>query len=320
MGHRRQVPKAALALARRLADEPRADQESALDLSRATSSSSTAAAASRGFRLSPRERTRLSPTVRVAPLEAHGDSEHSARRHRTVSPRPLVTGTRRPARRCEFVAAQDARVVRGAGDSLYAVGIDQKAGNLWYIYRPGAILRSYGSGEILGYEMRFLGTASVEHFGEVSTMLHHLGTGGDSDRRPARPGAARADHQLCAARAGRGRSTGASSCSPTTRRRPAAAISSRSTAAAQDGLDTGSVLAIYHAAPVIADPRPYQGPDVISKLVDQTRPIVPPTVPGAAAASAPACCSSSASSTVSPTRIVLNTTEPIVAGDIVRKP
>jgi hypothetical protein len=80
------------------------------------------------------------------------------------------------------------------------------------------------------------------------------------------------------------------------------------------------VLAIYHPAPVIADPRPYEGGDVLSKLADQTRAIIPPT----------------RYLNLPPERsgllfvfrvfdrlsyaIVINTTEPIVVGDVVRKP
>jgi hypothetical protein len=88
----------------------------------------------------------------------------------------------------------------------------------------------------------------------------------------------------------------------------------------QDGLETGHVLAIYHPAPVIPDPRPYEGPDVLSKLVEQTRVIVQPT----------------RYLNLPPERtgllfvfrafdrlsyaIVLSTSEPIVVGDVVRKP
>ncbi len=60
--------------------------------------------------------------------------------------------------------------MRGEGDYVYAVDVDEKAGTQWYIYRPGKVLRSYDSNELLGYELRYLGTARVDRFGEVARM------------------------------------------------------------------------------------------------------------------------------------------------------
>ncbi len=60
--------------------------------------------------------------------------------------------------------------MRGGGDYVYAINVNEKSGTQWYIYRPGKILYSFDSNEKLGYEMRFLGTARVDRFGEVSRM------------------------------------------------------------------------------------------------------------------------------------------------------
>ena len=60
--------------------------------------------------------------------------------------------------------------VRGAGDAVYAVNVEETAGTEWFIYRPARVLRSFDSNELLGNELRFLGTAHVERFGEVSTL------------------------------------------------------------------------------------------------------------------------------------------------------
>ena len=90
---------------------------------------------------------------------------------------------------------------------------------------------------------------------------------------------------------------------------------------ANDGLEVGNVLAILRPTPVIPDPRPYyEGPDIMSKLSDQTRIIIPP----------------GRYLNVPPERtgllfvfkvfgrvsyaVVLNTVEPIEVGDVVRTP
>src|SRR5271170_6446275 len=114
--------------------------------------------------------SRLSPQIRVEPLEVAAIPSIPPGDIEPYLTRPLVVETDSLPGAAQFVAARDSRIVRGAGDYLYAVGIDQKAGDLWFIYRPGAVLRSFDSGELLGYEMRFLGTDNVEHFGDVSTM------------------------------------------------------------------------------------------------------------------------------------------------------
>ncbi len=69
----------------------------------------------------------------------------------------------------KIIAGRDRRVVRGEGDMIYVTGIEPTAGDHWYIYRPGRKLFRRTK-QVLGYEQRFLGTARVEQFGEVSTL------------------------------------------------------------------------------------------------------------------------------------------------------
>ena len=61
-------------------------------------------------------------------------------------------------------------MVRGDGDVIYATGVDPKGGTIWRLYRPGPIYTSPTTGDILGYEQKFLGTARVERFDTVSTL------------------------------------------------------------------------------------------------------------------------------------------------------
>ena len=57
----------------------------------------------------------------------------------------------------------------GAGNTAYAIGLQQSQGVKWQIYRPGKTLIN-DQGEVLGYEANYLGEAKVVRFGETSTI------------------------------------------------------------------------------------------------------------------------------------------------------
>jgi hypothetical protein len=272
------------------------------------------------WRLSVNRRdVRVSPTVRIDSLQAQAIPSIPPGDLTPYLTQPLITGPDGLPGAAKIIAARDNRVVRGEGDSVYAISIDEKLGTEWVIYRPGKVLRSFDSNETLGYEMRYLGTARVERFGEVSRML--ITTAREEillndllvpapretlvNYVPHAPDAT-VDGRIielynAGTEAGRG----------------FIVVLDRG---AKDGLDVGSVLAIYHPAPVIPDPRPYEGPDVFSKLSEATKVIIPPTK----------------FLNVPPERsgllfvfrvfdrvayaILLNTAEPVVVGDMVRKP
>ena len=70
----------------------------------------------------------------------------------------------------KIVAAEDGRVIIGAGNTAYAVGLNPSAGIKWQIYRPGKVLVDPVTKEVLGYEAIYLGDSRVSRFGESSTL------------------------------------------------------------------------------------------------------------------------------------------------------
>jgi hypothetical protein len=117
-----------------------------------------------------RPTTRLSPSVRVTPLDAEAIPSIPAGDIEPYLTRPLITGPEGLVGAAEIISGRDDRYSRGDGDVAYVVGIDPRAGDLWSIYRTGREFRSIDGDELLGVEQRYLGSAKVERFADVSTI------------------------------------------------------------------------------------------------------------------------------------------------------
>lgn len=269
----------------------------------------------------PRPNARLSPSIRVENLEGEAIPTIPAGDLAPFLSKPIIATSRDgiPGA-ARIIAAHDNRVVRGEGDFVYAVNVEEKAGTQWFIYRPGKVLHSYDSNETLGYELRFLGTARVDRFGEVARM----------EITSAREEILMDDMLLPAPReelvnyvphapdkAIDGRIIALDGDAHEVGRNSLVTVDR----GLRDGIDVGTVLAIYHPTPVIADPRPSTEPTVMSRFIsDPTRDMLQPT----------------RYLNIPPERsgllfifrvfdkvaygIVLNASEPVVTGDLARKP
>jgi len=110
--------------------------------------------------------TRLSPTVRSSPLDAEAIPSIPAGEIEPYLTRPLITGPEGLVGAAEVVASRDFRAVRADGDIIYAAGMDPAGGDLWNIYRRGRTFTTSDGKEVLGVEQRYLGIAKVERFAD----------------------------------------------------------------------------------------------------------------------------------------------------------
>ena len=84
--------------------------------------------------------------------------------------RPLVVNPSQVAAAPKIVANVDQRVVVSAGDTAYVMGLDQKKGQRWQIYRQGRVFQDPDTKEVLGFEAVYLGDGNVTGFGRISTV------------------------------------------------------------------------------------------------------------------------------------------------------
>ena len=261
----------------------------------------------------------LSPTARVTALTADAIPSIPPNDIEPYLTRPLVTGPSGLYDSAEILRGREReRVVRGAGDVVYVLGIEQNAGDYWYIYRPAGAIVSYDGSEVLGYESRFLGTARVEKFGELSTVRIETANAeiiaGDRmlpapretlvnyvPRAPDKP----IDARILRVPFG-GLETG----------RGGIVTLDRGTA---DGVEPGHVLAIYRVIEPIVDPRPSRQQTVILRYLDPTTVFTPQTYVAPADERTGLLFVFRTFDRVS-YAVVLNTTDPIRPGDFARKP
>ena len=217
-----------------------------------------------------RPATRLSPTVRTIPLDVEAIASIPAGEIEPYLTRPLITGPEGLDAAAQVLTGRDARTVRGEGDIIYVVGLDPKAGDLWYLYRRGRELRSVDGTELLGIEQRFLGVGKVERFAEVSTVRIAAAKEEilDGDRLiPAPRGQLMSYAPHAPARPIQGQIIATDRDASEAGRGWVVTLDRGS----RDGLDIGTILAIYRVVPPIPDPRPVIRPPYAPKEFEPER-------------------------------------------------
>ncbi len=260
---------------------------------------------------------RLSPSVRASPLDAEAIPSIPPGDIEPYISRPLVTGPEGLAGASEIISGRDRRVVRGENDVVYVTGLDPAQGDMLFIYRAGRTLTSL-DGEVLGYEQRFLGTARVERFADVSTV--RLGATNEEifvgDRLVPPP-----REQLInyaphpPERAVDGRIIATSRDSIEVGRGWVVTIDK----GIADGMDIGTVLAIYRGVEPIVDPRPSNEQEWLVRFTEPTKVFKPEHYLSIPDERTGLMFVFRVFDRVS-YALVLNTTDPVNIGDFVRKP
>jgi LysM domain-containing protein len=262
--------------------------------------------------------TRLSPTIRVSPLDVQAIPAIPAADIEPYLSRPLITGPEGLVRAAQIVAGRDQRTVRGQGDFVYAIDVEPNAGDSWEIYRPGRELRSADGQELLGVEQRFLGTAKVERFAQVSTL--RIASANEEivvgDRLIPAPRAQLISYAPHApTRPIDGQIIATTRDSVEVSRGWIVTLDK----GARDQLDVGAVLAIYRVVPPLPDPRPTTEPDRIAFAGDTTHFFQPERYLDIPDERSGLLFVFRVFDRVA-YAIVLNTTDPVHVGDYVRNP
>ncbi|CAG0975735.1 hypothetical protein BURK1_01471 [Burkholderiales bacterium] len=261
---------------------------------------------------------RMSPRVRTEPIDAQAIPSIPPGDIEPYLTRPVITDEPGLADTPEIVEGRDrARVVRGEGDRVYVVGLDPKLGDRWQIYRPGRALVA-PSGEVLGYENRYIGAIRVDRFADVSTV--HITNAVEEvfigDRLLPVPRETLINYVPHAPEAAvEGRIIASYRNASEMGRGSIVALD----LGARNGMEVGHVLAIYKTVPQINDPRPDKDPPLMLRFLDQTTTFLPQKKLSVPDERVGLLFVFRVFDKVA-YAMLLNTTDPVVVGDAVRRP
>ena len=262
---------------------------------------------------------RLSPSARVSSLDAEAIPSIPPGDIEPFFTRQIITGASGLYDAAQILRGRnEERVVRGAGDVVYVLGIDQKAGDYWYIYRPAGAITTFDGREVLGYESRFLGTARVEKFGDLATVrietsVEEIQIGDRMLPAPRDPIVNYVPHSP----------TGGVNARilrvPFDNIETGRGYVVTLDKGTKDGLEPGHVLAVYRVVPPIVDPRPSKQQTIILRYLDPTTVFTPQEFVQPADERTGLVFIFRTFDRIS-LAIVLNTTDPIRPGDYARTP
>lgn len=113
---------------------------------------------------------KISPRIRGSALDGEAIASISPAAIEPFLKRPLILDPAEFASAPRIAAARDNRVEFSAGDTVYAVNLDAKQGEIWQVFRDGKMVVDPDTKELLGYEIHYLGDVRVDEAADVSTL------------------------------------------------------------------------------------------------------------------------------------------------------
>ena len=112
---------------------------------------------------------KLEPRVRIEPIQSAIPTIPGS----AIGPfltQPLIVDESVLASSPAIIATAESRVIIGAGDTAYADRIGTRDGVNYQVYRPGNQVIDPDTGELLGYEAKYVGDARVRRYGQPTTL------------------------------------------------------------------------------------------------------------------------------------------------------
>lgn len=111
-----------------------------------------------------------SPRIRESALDSQAIASISPAAIEPFLKRPLVLDPEAFAKAPRVAAAHESRVIFGAGDTVYAVNLNAKSGEIWQVFRDGKKLVDPDTRQVIGHEVNYLGDVRVDVAADVSTL------------------------------------------------------------------------------------------------------------------------------------------------------
>ncbi len=111
-----------------------------------------------------------SPRIRESALDGEAIASISPAAIEPFLKRPLVLDSNTFAKAPRIAAAHESRAIFGPGDTVYAVNLSAREGEIWQVFRNGKQLVDPDTRQVIGHEVDYLGDVRVDAAADVATL------------------------------------------------------------------------------------------------------------------------------------------------------